>query len=340
LARIARLLIANRGEVAIRVARACGDLGVRSVAVFSEDDARSLHVRAADEARALRGAGAAAYLDIGSLVAAAREAGCDAVHPGYGFLSESGAFARACAEAGLVFVGPQPDVLDLFGDKTSARSLARDCGVPVAEGTTGPTSLGQARAFMAAHGAVMIKAVSGGGGRGMRAVASLPYLEDAWTRCASEARAAFGSDALYVEELFEQARHIEVQVVGDGTGAVSSIGERECSIQRRHQKLLEVAPSPTLSPELRAAITGAAARMAEAVRYRGLGTFEFLVNEDRFLFIEANLGSRSSTPSPRKCMASIWCAPSSRSRPARHWPSSGCDRPTSRRRAVARCSFA
>jgi len=287
LARIARLLIANRGEVAIRVARACGDLGVRSVAVFSEDDARSLHVRAADEARALRGVGAAAYLDIGSLVAAAREAGCDAVHPGYGFLSESGAFARACAEAGLVFVGPQPDVLDLFGDKTSARSLARDCGVPVAEGTTGPTSLGQARAFMAAHGAVMIKAVSGGGGRGMRAVASLPYLEDAWTRCASEARAAFGSDALYVEELFEQARHIEVQVVGDGTGAVSSIGERECSIQRRHQKLLEVAPSPTLSPELRAAITGAAARMA-AVRYRGLGTFEFLVNEDRFLFIEAN----------------------------------------------------
>ena len=286
--RIARLLIANRGEVAIRVARTCADLGIRSVAVFAEDDVRSLHVHTADEARALHGAGAAAYLDVAGIVAAAKSAGCEAVHPGYGFLSESAAFARACDAAGLVFVGPSPEVLDLFGDKTRARELARGCGVSVPDGTTGPTTLEQARAFTAAHGAVMVKAVAGGGGRGMRVVVALPYLEDAFTRCASEARAAFGQDALYVEALVEQARHVEVQIVGDGTGAVSHLGERECSIQRRHQKLMEVAPSPSLAPALRAAIADAAVRMAESVRYRGLGTFEFLVDCGRFVFIEAN----------------------------------------------------
>ena len=294
MSRIKRLLIANRGEIAIRIARAAAELGIHSVAVFSEDDARSLHVRRADEARALRGIGARAYLDIAQIVALAMEAGCEAVHPGYGFLSEISAFARACADAGLLFVGPSPETLDLFGDKTRARELARDCGVPVPRGTSEATGVAQAREFLAAlgpGGAIMVKAVAGGGGRGMRVVTSESALDEAFARCCSEAQAAFGRDELYVEELIGQARHIEVQIVGDGTGDVAHLGERECSIQRRHQKLVEIAPSPTLSPTLRGHITDAAIRMAESVRYRGLGTFEFLVDardEHRFAFIEAN----------------------------------------------------
>ena len=291
---IARLLIANRGEIAIRIARACAELGIRSVAVFSEDDSRSLHIRRADEARPLRGAGARAYLDVEQVVAVAREAGCEAVHPGYGFLAENAAFARACAAAGLVFVGPAPDTLALFGDKARARELARSCGVPVPRGTFGPTSLEEARSFLAglgARGAVVVKALAGGGGRGMRVVSSGTDLEEAFARCRSEAEAAFGRGDLYVEELVERARHIEVQVAGDGSGDVAHFGERECSIQRRHQKLIEIAPSPTLAPAIRGHICDAAVRMAEGVRYRGLGTFEFLLDAEephRFAFIEAN----------------------------------------------------
>lgn len=294
---ITTLLVANRGEVAIRVIRAAAELGIRTVAVYSDDDAASLHVRKADEARRIEGRGAAAYLDAARIVRVALDAGCDAIHPGYGFLSENAAFARQCADAGITFVGPQPGVLDLFGDKARARALAAELGVPVLPGTSGPTSLDEARAFMASLGegaAVMVKAVAGGGGRGMRPVARVEDLEQAFTRCQSEARSAFGNDSVYVERLIPVARHIEVQVVGDGSGHVSHLWERECTIQRRNQKLVEVAPSPGLTDDLRERLTGYAVRMAEAVRFKNLGTFEFLVDGSSpygahaIAFIEAN----------------------------------------------------
>jgi acetyl/propionyl-CoA carboxylase alpha subunit/acetyl-CoA carboxylase carboxyltransferase component len=283
-----RLLIANRGEIAIRIARAAADAGMRCVAVFSEDDADALHVQRADAAVALRGAGPAAYLDVAGLVAAAREAQCDALHPGYGFRSEDPALARACADAGVVFVGPSPETLTLFGDKTAARRFAAQCGVPVLRGGETATSLEAARAFLAAHGTLVLKAVSGGGGRGMRVVADPAALDAAFARCASEAQAAFGASDLYVEQWVPRARHVEVQVLGDAHGGVVHLHERDCSLQRRHQKLVEVAPAPGLDPGLRALLFEAALAMARASQYRGAGTFEFLVDADAFWFIEAN----------------------------------------------------
>ncbi len=286
------VLIANRGEIAIRVARACAELAIRAVAVFSEDDAGSLHTRKADTAVPLRGTGPAAYLDIQAIVQAATEAGCEAVHPGYGFLSENETFARACAEADLIFVGPAPETLAAFGDKTEARRLARECNIPVPAGSEGPIGLEAARAFLAAlgpDGAVMVKAVAGGGGRGMRAASTDAALVEAFARCEAEASAAFGRGDLYVEELIPRARHIEVQVIGDGRD-VTHLFERECSLQRQRQKLVEMAPSPTLPSGLRARILEAALRLSASVGYRGLGTIEFLAEETagRFAFIEAN----------------------------------------------------
>ncbi len=294
-----RLLIANRGEVAIRIARAAAELGIATVAVYSSDDAQSLHVPTADTAHSLAGTGAAAYLDIATMVQAARSQGCDAVHPGYGFLSENAAFAEACEAAGLVFVGPTPAALRLFGDKTRAKELAAQCDVPLAAGTGGPSTLEQVRAFVAklehTHGAgsaALLKAVAGGGGRGMRIVHAPEEVDEAYARCASEAQSAFGNGDLYVERLLARARHIEVQIVGDGQGGVTHLWERECSLQRRHQKLVEVAPSPTLAPALRQRLLDAALRMARAAQYRSLGTFEFLVDADdaagAFIFIESN----------------------------------------------------
>ena len=287
------LLIANRGEIAIRIARAAADLGIRSIAVFSEDDARSLHLHVADEAMPLLGVGPRAYLDAEQIVEAARQAGCDAVHPGYGFLSENAEFARRCAAAGLIFIGPRPEVLDLFGDKARARALAEQCEIPILPGTSGPTSLEEGRDFFQSLGpgaAIMVKAVAGGGGRGMRPVTDPAQLEEAFARCESEARAAFGTGEVYVERLIPKARHIEVQIVGDGKH-VSHLWERECTLQRRNQKIVEIAPSPTLNDFLRARITEAAVRMAEAVKYESLGTFEFLLdadsNDGTFAFIEA-----------------------------------------------------
>jgi pyruvate carboxylase len=207
---IRKLLIANRGEIAIRIARGAAELGIRTVAVFSEDDANSLHLCKTDEAHALAGPGARAYLDVDAIVAAAQETGCDAVHPGYGFLSENAAFARACAVAQLTFVGPRPEVLDLFGDKVRAKALAASCGVPLIEGTKQATSREEAHAFFAALGpnaAMMIKAVAGGGGRGMRAVRSEAELNEAYARSRSEARAAFGNSEVYVEQLIARARN-------------------------------------------------------------------------------------------------------------------------------------
>lgn len=291
-----KLLIANRGEIAIRIARAAADLGIATVAVFSADDAASLHVRKANEAHPLERAGAAAYLDIEGIIAAAKATGCDAIHPGYGFLSENAALARRAAEEAITFVGPQPAALQLFGDKIAARKLAASIGVPVIEGTIGATSLDEAMAFFEAlgGGAMMIKAVSGGGGRGMRAVRKAADVAEAYARCRSEAKAAFGDDTVYVERLVEDARHIEVQIVGDRLGNVSHVWERECTIQRRNQKLIEIAPSPSLTPELRSRITDAALKLATAAKYDNLGTFEFLVDASDpeegafFAFIEAN----------------------------------------------------
>jgi acetyl/propionyl-CoA carboxylase alpha subunit/acetyl-CoA carboxylase carboxyltransferase component len=292
-----KLLIANRGEIAIRIARAAAETGVATVAIHPSDDALSLHVRAADEAYEMPGRGARAYLDIEAVIAAARATGCDALHPGYGFLSENALLARRCAEERIIFVGPSPEALDLFGDKVEAKALARRCGVPVIEGTTGPTTLDEAKAFfgsIGADGAVMIKAVAGGGGRGMRIVEDASKLEVAYTRCQSEAKAAFGSLQVYVERLIRKARHIEVQIIGDRCGAISHLWERECTIQRRHQKLIEVAPSPSLSDALRSRIINAAKQLAAAAQYDNLGTFEFLVDDDAigsdpaFAFIEAN----------------------------------------------------
>jgi acetyl/propionyl-CoA carboxylase alpha subunit/acetyl-CoA carboxylase carboxyltransferase component len=286
------LLVANRGEIAIRVMEAAAALGMRTIAVFSEDDANSLHVVRADEGRRLTGTGAAAYLDGEQIVAVANDAGCQAIHPGYGFLSENAAFARRCGEAGIVFTGPSPELLELFGDKVEARKLAQRCGVPVLPGTAGPTSLDDAKAFFhsASANPVVIKAVAGGGGRGMRVVRRLDEIEAAYARCQSEARAAFGSPDVYLERLMPMARHVEVQILGDHAGQVTHLWERECTIQRRHQKLIEIAPSPGISEALRHELLEAAIKIAQSVRYATLGTFEFLVGPDGedFAFIEAN----------------------------------------------------
>ncbi|HVZ10403.1 carboxyl transferase domain-containing protein [Rhodopila sp.] len=287
---LTRLLIVNRGEIAIRIARAAAELGIATVAVYAEDDAHALHVRRADDAHALRGSGPAAYLDISEMLLVAEATGCDAVHPGYGFLSENAGFARRCAEAGLCFVGPDPDTLSLFGDKAQARAFAARCGVPLARGTDGAATPAQVADFARWLDApIMIKAVAGGGGRGMRIVSDPAEVDEAYARCASEAQAAFGDGSLYAEELIRPARHVEVQIIGDGT-EVSHVWERECSLQRRHQKLVECAPCPALTSGLRQRLLEAALCMAGTARYRGLGTFEFLVQPDsaRFIFIEAN----------------------------------------------------
>ena len=293
---VKKLLIANRGEIAIRITRAAADLGVATVAVHSQDDEASLHLRPADQVQPLPGKGPAAYLDIAAVIAAAKATGCDAVHPGYGFLAERADFARACAEAGLIFVGPTPEILDLFGDKGRARKAAAAAGAPVIRGLDHAITLEEARAFFAAlnGGAMIIKAIAGGGGRGSRAVMAADEIEAAYARCQSEARAAFGRDELYVEEFIPRARHIEVQVLGDRSGNIVHLGERECSAQRRFQKIIEIAPAPALDPGLRDQIIEAALSVAKSTAYENLGTFEFLVDvsgrpgAQPFAFIEAN----------------------------------------------------
>jgi acetyl/propionyl-CoA carboxylase alpha subunit/acetyl-CoA carboxylase carboxyltransferase component len=294
-----KLLIANRGEIAMRVARAARDLGLPTVAIYAEDDATSRHRQIADEAVALPGAGPAAYLNIEAVLAAARHTGADAIHPGYGFLAERADFAAQCAQAGIRFVGPTPEQLAQFGDKAIAIALAKACQVPVMPSTTGAATLAEIEAFFdaqtqgASGSGIVIKAVGGGGGRGMRVVRERAELAAAYARCQSEAKSAFGLDAVYAERLVVRARHIEVQIVGDGQQVIA-LGERECTLQRRFQKLVEMAPSPRLDAELREQIVGAARRMAAQVGYQSLGTFEFLVEENEagqqvgFVFIEAN----------------------------------------------------
>ena len=282
-----KLLIANRGEIAIRIARTAAEMGIATVAIYSEDDAQSLHIKKTGAARALKGKGPAPYLDIEQIVAVARESGADAIHPGYGFLSENADFARVCAAAEIVFVGPTPEALALFGDKHRARELAEVVKVPVMPGTHGGVTLEEARRFLKKSGAIMLKAVAGGGGRGMRPVMDEKNLDSAFERCASEAKAAFGNGALFAEEFFPRARHVEVQIVGDGK-SVSHIWDRECSLQRQRQKILEIAPAIGIAENLRKKLWDASVALAEAANYKSLGTIEFLLEGDRFAFIEAN----------------------------------------------------
>ena len=287
---IKKLLIANRGEIAIRIAEAAAELGIATVAVHSQDDANSLHTRRTDEVQALKGRGAAAYLDIAGVIEAAKAAKCDAVHPGYGFLSENAEFARACAKAKIRFVGPTPEQLALFGDKAAARAQAIRCKVPVLPGTDGAVDAAGAVAFFRknAKAGIALKAIAGGGGRGMRLIRKEDEIADAFARASAEALSAFGNGALYAERLVSKARHIEIQIVGDGKGGVAALGERECTLQRRSQKIVELAPSPNLPEVLRKKIVAAAVTMAKSVSYRSLGTFEFLVEDNEFFFIEAN----------------------------------------------------
>lgn len=282
------VLVANRGEIAVRIVRAVRELGLRSVAVHPADDEHSAHVAAADEAVVLPGVGVAAYLDIDAMLAAARQAGVTAVHPGYGLLSEHAEFARCCAKAGLTFIGPRPEMLELFGDKSAARAYAVEQDVPVLPGTAGAATLAEAKAFAAEHGPVMLKAAAGGGGRGMRRVYDPAELPDAFERCRSEATQSFGSGELYVERLLPAPQHIEVQVVGDRHGGVQHLGERDCSIQRRNQKLIEAAPSPWIDVPVRERVLAAALRLAAGAGYENLGTFEFLVDGEECFFMEAN----------------------------------------------------
>ncbi len=287
-----RLLIANRGEIALRIIRTATEVGLQTVAIYAEDDADSPHVHAADEAIGLPGVGPESYLDQAAILTAAAKCDAELIHPGYGFLSENAQFARACAEAGCTFVGPDPQALELFGDKSAARRAAQAIGLPVLDATDGPSSIEDVRAFFAAHSSgVVIKALAGGGGRGMRTVRATDQLDDAYRRCAAEAQLGFGDPAVFAEACLDDARHIEVQVVAaraeHGTRALA-LGDRDCSVQRRYQKLIEIAPAQCIPAALRCSLHEAAVRLCAHVNYRGLATVEFLVAGERFVFIEVN----------------------------------------------------
>jgi acetyl-CoA carboxylase biotin carboxylase subunit len=288
--RFNRVLIANRGEVAVRVIRALHELDIEAVAVYSTVDRDSLHVRLADRAVCIGPAPASeSYLRIPSIIAAGVTTGCQAVHPGWGFLAESPAFAQACAENDLIFVGPSPEVMARMGDKASACEEMRAAGIPVVPGTSAVSAAEAADAARELGFPVLLKATAGGGGKGMRLVQAPEQLERAFTTAASEAEAAFGDGRLYLEKAIVPARHVEIQVLGDAHGNVLTLGERECSIQRRHQKLIEESPSPALTSERREEMESTAERAATAIGYQNAGTFEFLLGpEGSFHFIELN----------------------------------------------------
>ena len=287
---IERVLIANRGEVAARVARACREVGIECVAVYSTADEESGHVRLADTAVCIGPPPVPkSYLDIAALISAAATTGCDAVHPGWGFLAENSAFARACADNELIFIGPDPETIDLMGDKVSARVAMSEADVAGVPGSPGPVTLAEAREIAEQVGyPVLLKAAAGGGGKGMRLVERPDELEAAYELAGAEATAAFGDGSMYLEKAITDARHVEIQVMCDGKGGVLALGERECSVQRRHQKLLEEAPSPAVSAEMRQAMRDTSERACRAIGYRGAGTLEFLVSGEAFYFIEMN----------------------------------------------------
>jgi len=286
-----RVLVANRGEVAVRVIRALHESDVEAVAVYSTADRDSLHVRLADRAICIGPPQAAqSYLRIPSLIAAATTTGCEAVHPGWGFVAESPAFVEACADNDLVFIGPSAEVMARMGDKVRAKAELKAADVPLVPGTEGATDLDESRVAAEEVGyPVLLKATAGGGGKGMRLVQRPDELDSAYSTAALEAEAAFGDGSLYLEKAVSPARHVEIQVLADGQGGVLTLGERECSIQRRHQKLIEESPSPALDNETREAMEAAAERACRAIDYRNAGTFEFLLGSDRsFYFIELN----------------------------------------------------
>jgi acetyl-CoA carboxylase biotin carboxylase subunit len=286
-----RVLIANRGEIAVRVIRALHELGVEAVAVYSTADERALHVRMADRAVRIGPPPASqSYLNIPALVAAATTTGCEAVHPGYGFLAENPEFVQACADNDLVFIGPSAEVMAKMGDKAQTKRELRSAGVPLVPGSEGPVTVAEAGSLGAELGyPVLLKAVAGGGGKGMRRIESEDDLESAYSTAFAEADAAFGDGSLYLEKVIVPARHVEIQVLCDAQGGVLTLGERECSIQRRHQKLIEESPSPALTSERREEMEAAAERACRHLGYRNAGTFEFLVGPDgSFSFIELN----------------------------------------------------
>jgi len=287
-----KILIANRGEIALRVIRTCREMGIKTVAVYSTADAESLHVRFADEAVCIGPPPSnLSYLKMSNIIAAAEITNADAIHPGYGFLSENAKFSKICQESGIKFIGASPEMIDKMGDKASAKATMKAAGVPTIPGSEGLLeSLEEAKKIAKEIGyPVMIKATAGGGGKGMRAVWKAEDLEKAWESARQEAGAAFGNDGMYMEKLIEEPRHIEIQIVGDAYGKACHLSERDCSVQRRHQKLTEETPSPFMTDELRQKMGEAAVKAAEYIKYEGAGTIEFLVDKHRnFYFMEMN----------------------------------------------------
>lgn len=287
-----KVLIANRGEIALRVIRTCKEMGIKTVAVYSTADKDSLHVRFADEAVCIGPAASSeSYLNIPNIIAAAEITNADAVHPGYGFLSENSKFSRICTENGIKFIGPTPQMIEQMGDKATAKATMKAAGVPTIPGSEGLLDSYEDAEKLASEVGypVMLKATAGGGGKGMRAVWKKEDLKKAWESARQEAGAAFGNDGMYMEKLIEEPRHIEIQVVGDSTGKACHLSERDCSIQRRHQKLTEETPSPFMTKELRNKMGEAAVKAAEFIKYEGAGTIEFLVDKHRnFYFMEMN----------------------------------------------------
>ena len=309
---IGKVLIANRGEIAVRVARTCREMGIRTVAVYSDADRAALHVRCCDEAvRVGPAASRESYLVIDSVIAACKATRADAVHPGYGFLSENAAFARACASAGILFIGPPPEAIEEMGEKTRARRKVIEAGVPVVPGLKEPIPEGgeaKAKDYALSIGyPIMLKAAAGGGGKGMRLVAGPKDFDSALATAQREALSAFGDARVYIEKAVARPRHVEIQVFADTHGNCIWLGERECSVQRRHQKVIEETPSPVLTPELRAEMGRVAVNAAKAVKYVGAGTCEFLVDGN-------------TRTSPSGAPGSIWCAGRSRSPPVAACP--------------------
>ncbi|NCT18357.1 MAG: acetyl-CoA carboxylase biotin carboxylase subunit [Flavobacteriaceae bacterium CG_4_8_14_3_um_filter_34_10] len=287
-----KILIANRGEIALRIIRTCKEMGIKTVAVYSTADSESLHVRFADEAVCIGPPPSnLSYLKISNIIAAAEITNADAIHPGYGFLAENSKFSSICKDHGVKFIGASPEMIDKMGDKASARATMMAAGVPCIPGSDGLLK-DFAEAEKVANGMgypVMLKATAGGGGKGMRAVLKKEKLKEAWDSARQEAAAAFGNDGMYMEKLILEPRHIEIQIVGDSTGRACHLSERDCSIQRRHQKLTEETPSPFMTAKLRKAMGDAAVKAAESIKYEGAGTIEFLVDSERnFYFMEMN----------------------------------------------------
>jgi acetyl-CoA carboxylase biotin carboxylase subunit len=328
MAKIRKVLIANRGEIAIRVMRTCRELGIQTVAVYSEADRAALHVRMADEAYCIGPAPSReSYLNQERVLAAAKQSQADAIHPGYGFLSENASFVRACEKAGVLFIGPPASAMEAMGEKTRARANMMKAGVPVVPGSTEPfATLEEARDYAVKIGfPIMLKAAGGGGGKGMRRIERLEDFDSAFRGAKSEALNAFGNDAVYIEKYLEKPHHVEIQVFADTHGTCVHLNERECSAQRRHQKVVEETPSPILTPELRAAMGQVAVKAAKAVSYVGAGTVEFLVDVHRkFYFLEMNTRGKSAWRRARRSHSRrVWCREATPSR-------SGCTRRTPR----------